>query len=138
MLKPILFDLWVTSLKTCGSVVSKCAFLHFVGPYPFKEGLFHHGAKTTLIPKVLKSQNGFFGGFWIGSYVIKNIYDFLKFLSKVEECTTFEGKKIKESIWSWKRKVMVPQLFYYFLFIGSAGKRTYIGGKIWWPYPKKE
>jgi hypothetical protein len=92
LLKPILLDLWVTSLKTCGSVASKCAFLHSVGPYHFKEGLFHHGAKITLIPKGPKSQNGFFWGFWIGSYIIKNIYDFMKFLSKVEECTTFEGK----------------------------------------------
>jgi hypothetical protein len=36
-----------------------------------------------------------FLGVWVGSYIIKNIYDFLKFLSKVEQCTTFEGKKIK-------------------------------------------
>jgi hypothetical protein len=31
--------------------------------------------------------------FWVGSNVVKNIYDFLKNLRKVEECTTYEGKK---------------------------------------------
>jgi hypothetical protein len=33
-----------------------------------------------------------FLGFWVGSYVVRNTYDFLRFLCKVEECTTFEGK----------------------------------------------
>jgi hypothetical protein len=27
----------------------------------------------------------------VNSYVIKNIYDFLNFLNKMEQCTTFEG-----------------------------------------------
>jgi hypothetical protein len=36
-----------------------------------------------------------FLGVRVGSYIVKNIYEFLNFLSKVEQCTTFEGKKIK-------------------------------------------
>jgi hypothetical protein len=31
-------------------------------------------------------------GIQVSSYVVKNIYDFLNFLSKVEQCTTVEGK----------------------------------------------
>jgi hypothetical protein len=36
-----------------------------------------------------------FLGVWVGSYVAKKIDDLVKFLWKVEQCTTFEGKKIK-------------------------------------------
>jgi hypothetical protein len=46
---------------------------------------------------------------WVGSYVVKNNYDFLKKLNKVEQCTTFEWKKIKFNLELWK-KVMMPQL----------------------------
>jgi hypothetical protein len=35
-----------------------------------------------------------FLGVWVGSYIVKNIYDFLKFLSEVEQCSAFEGKRI--------------------------------------------
>jgi hypothetical protein len=34
-----------------------------------------------------------FWGVWVGSYVVKKIYEPLKFLSKVEQCSTFEGEK---------------------------------------------
>jgi hypothetical protein len=37
-----------------------------------------------------------FLGVWAGSHVIKNMNEFLKFLKKVDQCSTFEGKiKIK-------------------------------------------
>ena len=28
---------------------------------------------------------------WIGSYIVKNIYDIMKSLNKMEQCSTFEG-----------------------------------------------
>jgi hypothetical protein len=34
-----------------------------------------------------------FLGVWIGSYIIKNMNVFLKFLKKVDKCNTFEGGK---------------------------------------------
>jgi hypothetical protein len=33
-----------------------------------------------------------FLGIWVGSNIVKNIYGFMKFLSKVEQCGTFEGE----------------------------------------------
>jgi hypothetical protein len=42
-------------------------------------------------------------GVWVGSYVAKKIDDFLNFLMKVEQCTTFEGE-ISISIWNWRKK----------------------------------
>jgi hypothetical protein len=32
-----------------------------------------------------------FLGVWVGSHVIKNMNEFLKFLKKVDQCSTFEG-----------------------------------------------
>jgi hypothetical protein len=48
-----------------------------------------------------------FWGVWVGSYITKKFDDFIKKLIKVEQCTTFEGKK-KNSIWNWQKKVMLP------------------------------
>jgi hypothetical protein len=36
-----------------------------------------------------------FLGVWEGSYIVKNIHDFMNFLGKVEQCSTFEGKITK-------------------------------------------
>jgi hypothetical protein len=43
---------------------------------------------------------------WVGSYVTKKIDDILKFLRKVEQCTSFEEeKKINLEL---KKKIMLP------------------------------
>jgi hypothetical protein len=31
-------------------------------------------------------------GVWVGSYIVKNMTKCLKFLKKMEQCGTFEGK----------------------------------------------
>jgi hypothetical protein len=36
-----------------------------------------------------------FSGVSVGSYVVKNIYDFPKKLSKVKQCSTFEGGNLE-------------------------------------------
>jgi hypothetical protein len=53
-----------------------------------------------------------FLGVWVGSYVVKNIYDFLKFLNKVEQCTTFEGLKIKINLDVQKKGYAAPIVFF--------------------------
>jgi hypothetical protein len=56
----------------------------------------------------------------VGSYVAKKIDDFLKFLKKLEQCTTFEGKKIKKLNLELEKKIHEP-LTNLFLFLGSLG-----------------
>jgi hypothetical protein len=51
----------------------------------------------------------------------------------VGQCNTFEGKKYS-SIWSCRKKVILPQWFFFFL--GKAGCENYTSPKIWQPCPK--
>jgi hypothetical protein len=34
-----------------------------------------------------------FLGVWIGSHIVKNMNEFMKFLRKVEQCNAFKGEK---------------------------------------------
>jgi hypothetical protein len=50
----------------------------------------------------------------VGSFVVKNIHDFLKNLSKIEQYSTFEGKKTN-SIWSCRKKELYIALIVFFI-----------------------
>jgi hypothetical protein len=46
-----------------------------------------------------------------GSQVIKNMNEFLKFLKKVDQCSTFEGEKIKIQFGVVVIKLCYPDCF---------------------------
>jgi hypothetical protein len=78
-----------------------------------------------------------FLGFWVSSYVVNNIYDLLKILSKVEECIVLPLRGEKKKIWNLEEKLCCFDCYFFILFLGSVGRRTYIVGKIWWPCLRK-
>jgi hypothetical protein len=54
---------------------------------------------------------GFLGA-RVGSRVIKNMNEFLKFQSKVEQCSTFEGKKNKIQFGDVEKMLYCPDCFF--------------------------
>jgi hypothetical protein len=65
-----------------------------------------------------------FLGVWAGSHVIKNMNEFLKFLKKVDQCSTFKGKVNKIQFGVVEKKLCCPDCFLFNLWaIRAASKK---------------
>jgi hypothetical protein len=64
-----------------------------------------------------------FLGVHVGSYVVKNIYDFLKFLSKVEQCSTYEKGGEGNQFGVVEKSYAVPIVFFYLLTVRATPKK---------------
>jgi hypothetical protein len=63
-----------------------------------------------------------FLGVRAGSYIIKNMNEFLNILKKVDQCSTFEEGK-ENSIRSCEKKVLLPRLFFDLWAVRAASKK---------------